>query len=344
MFTKNCMKKKRVERSGAGQLGAKARLGAVAAQLCVAVAALVMVSCQTNKMPKTIAGLDVIGLTTKNGGEIGVCNYVHGSVYLWINGMNIYVDPVTMFGTDYSKFPKADMILLTHEHPDHCDVMAIDALAKQDRKHFTFIYGSKNAVDIVKNREFVHDDSSVGYVRCLKFGSDSTYMNCHVMTPDKGSSILPCHTNRSFFVHDGKFLPIPVRHFMSLEIDATKAYNYTEGKTYLHPVDRGDVGFMITLDDVRIYIAGDTEDIPEMERYGQPQNNCYNIAVAFLPVNSYTMTAEQTVHAAKMLHPGLIIPYHGDRDNVNSAYELLHKDFYTVCQGCMYSGKEEMSR
>ena len=61
---------------------------------------------------------------------------------------------------------------------------------------------------------------------------------------------------------------------------------------------------MLTLDGLRIYIAGDTEDIPEMAALK-------DIDLAFLPCNQpYTMTVEQCVHAAQMIQPKVLIPYH----------------------------------
>ena len=65
-----------------------------------------------------------------------------------------------------------------------------------------------------------------------------------------------------------------------------------------------DNGFVLTIDGLRIYIAGDTEDIPEMA-------DLKDIDIAFLPVNQpYTMTPEQCIRAAKLIKPKVLIPYH----------------------------------
>ena len=86
-------------------------------------------------------------------------------------------------------------------------------------------------------------------------------------------------------------------------IDAVPAYNYTEGHTQFHPKGR-DNGFVLTIDGLRIYIAGDTEDIPEMAQL-------HDIDIAFLPVNQpYTMTVDQCVNAARVIGPKVLIPYH----------------------------------
>ena len=61
---------------------------------------------------------------------------------------------------------------------------------------------------------------------------------------------------------------------------------------------------MLTIDGLRIYIAGDTEDIPEM-------SEIKDIDIAFLPCNQpYTMTVDQLVNAAKMVKPKVLFPYH----------------------------------
>ena len=77
-------------------------------------------------------------------------------------------------------------------------------------------------------------------------------------------------------------------------VEAVPAYNYSEGRTQFHPKGR-DNGYVLTVDGLRIYIAGDTEDIPEM-------SGIKDIDIAFLPCNQpYTMTTEQLVKAAKTI-------------------------------------------
>lgn len=91
-------------------------------------------------------------------------------------------------------------------------------------------------------------------------------------------------------------------------VEAVPAYNTTEANTKFHPKGR-DNGFVLTLDGLRIYIAGDTEDIPEMA-------TIKDIDIAFLPCNQpFTMTPDQLVSAAKMVKPAVLFPYHyGDTD------------------------------
>lgn len=88
-----------------------------------------------------------------------------------------------------------------------------------------------------------------------------------------------------------------------IQLKAVPAYNTTPGREQFHPKGR-DNGYILTLDGLRIYIAGDTEDIPEMADLGP-------IDIAFLPCNQpFTMTPEQLVHAAKTIKPRVLFPYH----------------------------------
>ena len=101
-----------------------------------------------------------------------------------------------------------------------------------------------------------------------------------------------------------------------IHLEAVPAYNYTEGHTQFHPKGR-DNGFILTMDGLRIYIAGDTEDIPEMA-------NLKDIDIAFLPVNQpYTMTVEQCVNAAKVIKPTVLIPYHFSQTDISELPERL---------------------
>jgi L-ascorbate metabolism protein UlaG (beta-lactamase superfamily)/rhodanese-related sulfurtransferase len=97
----------------------------------------------------------------------------------------------------------------------------------------------------------------------------------------------------------------------NISIEAVPAYNISEGRTQFHPKGR-DNGYILTLDGLRIYIAGDTEDIPEMA-------DIKNIDIAFLPCNQpYTMTPEQLIRAAKIIKPRVLFPYHYGQTNVST--------------------------
>ncbi|HRN17196.1 MAG TPA: MBL fold metallo-hydrolase, partial [Xylanibacter oryzae] len=99
-------------------------------------------------------------------------------------------------------------------------------------------------------------------------------------------------------------------------IDAVPAYNITPGHEQFHPKGR-DNGYILTLGGLRVYIAGDTEDIEELSLLK-------NIDVAFLPVNQpYTMTPEQAARAAKMFNPKVLFPYHFGNTDVEQVKTLL---------------------
>jgi L-ascorbate metabolism protein UlaG (beta-lactamase superfamily) len=92
-------------------------------------------------------------------------------------------------------------------------------------------------------------------------------------------------------------------------IDAIPAYNYTEGRTNFHPQGR-DNGYVLSSDGFRVYISGDTEDIPEMRALT-------GIDLAFVCMNlPFTMTAEAAADAVKAFKPAYVYPYHyRGRDN-----------------------------
>ena len=96
-----------------------------------------------------------------------------------------------------------------------------------------------------------------------------------------------------------------------LQLEAVPAYNTTPGREKFHPKGR-DNGYILTIDGLRIYVAGDTEDIPEMA-------DIHDIDIAFLPCNQpYTMTVSQLVKAAKTIKPKVLFPYHYGDTPVNT--------------------------
>lgn len=101
-----------------------------------------------------------------------------------------------------------------------------------------------------------------------------------------------------------------------MSLEAVPAYNTTPGREKFHPKGR-DNGYILTLDGLRIYVAGDTEDITEMQ-------DLKDIDVAFLPCNQpYTMTTDQLARAAKTIKPKVLFPYHYSDTPVNKVKLLL---------------------
>jgi L-ascorbate metabolism protein UlaG (beta-lactamase superfamily) len=90
---------------------------------------------------------------------------------------------------------------------------------------------------------------------------------------------------------------------LGVGVEAMPAYNLTTERMKFHPKDRG-VGYIITFGGKRVYMSGDTEDIPEMRALK-------NIAVAFVCMNlPYTMTVEQAADAVRAFRPQIVYPYH----------------------------------
>lgn len=88
-----------------------------------------------------------------------------------------------------------------------------------------------------------------------------------------------------------------------LQVDAIPAYNMTEGREKFHPQGR-DNGYVLSMDDFRVYVSGDTEDIPEMRALE-------GIDVAFVSMNlPFTMTAEAAADAVREFKPTYVYPYH----------------------------------
>lgn len=93
-----------------------------------------------------------------------------------------------------------------------------------------------------------------------------------------------------------------------VHIKAVPAYNTSKGHLKFHPKGNGN-GYLIETGGLVIYVAGDTEVIPEMKKLGK-------VDIALLPVNQpYTMTPDQCIKAARIIKPKVLIPYHmGDTD------------------------------
>ena len=191
--------------------------------------------------------------TTKNGKKVTITCIKHASIEINYDGTEIQIDPVGANITpvvDYNQFPKANIILITHEHKDHFEREAISCI----RTPATVCYSNQAVYGHFRNGLVMQNGET------RKYAADIT-------------------------------------------IEAVPAYNTTPGREEFHPKGR-DNGYVLTLDGLRIYIAGDTEDIPEMA-------DLKDIDIAFLPCNQpYTMTVEQVVNAAKIIKPKVLFPYH----------------------------------
>lgn len=91
--------------------------------------------------------------------------------------------------------------------------------------------------------------------------------------------------------------------FNGVAVDAIPAYNTTEERMNFHPEGR-DNGYVLSFDDFRVYLSGDTEDIPEMRALE-------NIDLAFVCMNlPFTMDAAAAADAVQEFGPTYVYPYH----------------------------------
>jgi L-ascorbate metabolism protein UlaG (beta-lactamase superfamily) len=104
-----------------------------------------------------------------------------------------------------------------------------------------------------------------------------------------------------------------------LKIEAMPAYNLVHMRSKgmpFHPKGAGN-GYVVTFGDMRIYVAGDTENTPEMK-------NLKDIDIAFLPMNlPYTMTPQMVADAAKAFKPKILYPYHYGETDPSKLVALL---------------------
>lgn len=106
---------------------------------------------------------------------------------------------------------------------------------------------------------------------------------------------------------------------MGITVEAMPMYNMTEKRMKFHPKGRGN-GYLLSMGGKRIYLAGDTEDIPEMR-------NLKGIDVAFICMNlPYTMTEKQAADAVTEFRPKIVYPYHYRGSDVKLFKQLVSKD------------------
>lgn len=224
-----------------------------------------ILGCNAQEVYNSVS-VEVDGFTTAQGTNVYLHCIKHGSLSINVGDKWIYVDPVADKippVTDYTTMPKADYILVTHEHADHLDAKAIEQLTKEGtalilNPRSSEILGGKG--EVMKNG----DKKKIG----------------------------------------------------SWDIDAVPAYNISADKQQFHPKGR-DNAYILTIEGLRIYIAGDTEPIPEMQ-------DIKDIDIAFLPCNlPFTMTPEQLAEAAKIIRPKVLFPYHYGKTDIQQVVRLL---------------------
>jgi L-ascorbate metabolism protein UlaG (beta-lactamase superfamily) len=197
-------------------------------------------------------------------GKMTITFIGHGTLMFEHSGKVIHVDPWSQL-VDYKTLPKADIILITHHHPDHLDTNAIATISKKS----TQIILTGSTFDIIKKGTVMKN--------------------------------------------------VEKKNIDGIVIEAVPAYNTTAGREQFHPKGR-DNGYVLTIGKKRIYVAGDTENIPEMA-------SLKNIDIAFLPMNQpYTMLPEQVAYAVNKFNPKISYPYHYGDTDVSKLTMLLSKN------------------
>ncbi len=191
----------------------------------------------------------------------------HGSLIFTFGDNTLYVDPVSQYA-DFAQHPKADLVLITHEHSDHLDGKALAQL----RTEKTVLVGNEACAAVTEG------------ITVMRNGDRRT--------------------------------------LLGLPIEAVPAYNIVHMRSPgqpFHPRGRGN-GYVVTFGNKRVYVAGDTENIPEMAQLK-------NIDIAFLPMNlPYTMTPEMVAAAARSFRPKVLYPYHFGTTDTAKLLELLKSD------------------
>jgi L-ascorbate metabolism protein UlaG (beta-lactamase superfamily) len=217
-----------------------------AAMLC----AMATVACAQDKFQS-----DMIKTSS---GDLKMVFIGHGTLMFEFAGKVIHVDPVSMYA-DYATLPKADLILITHEHGDHLDAKAIQAASTS---------------------------------------------NTAVIVNPGSAKALPT----AVVMKNGD-----TRTVAGINIEAVPAYN---PEKQFHPKGNGN-GYVLTFGGKRVFVAGDTENVPEIKALK-------NIDVAFLPMNlPFTMTPEQVADAAKEMGAKVLYPYHFGNTDPNLLVNLL---------------------
>jgi len=197
-------------------------------------------------------------------GELKITFIGHATLMFNYGGKVVHVDPWSRLA-DYTKLPKADLVLITHEHQDHLDPKAVTAVRGENTK----VVLTKACADKVPG----------GIV--MKNGD--------------------------------------VQTVQGFKVEAVPAYNIVQKRPDGQPFHARGAGngYIVTFGETRVYVAGDTENTPEMKKLEK-------IDAAFLPMNlPYTMTPAMVADAAKAFKPKILYPYHYGETDPNELVNLL---------------------
>ncbi|MFH0831260.1 MAG: MBL fold metallo-hydrolase [archaeon] len=199
-------------------------------------------------------------------------SYLNHSSFMIKSDKIIYIDPFEL-----KEAEKADIILLTHPHYDHCSIADISKISK-----------------------------------------DNTTIICHAACQSAVTKL--SQKINMQLMQAGDELSIG-----NMKVKAVPSYNM---KKQFHPKAEGWLGYLISLNGIVIYHAGDTDMIPEMEKLTGFSKKGSKF-IALLPVDSgFAMDVDEAVKAAVMLKPFLAVPMHFK----------LEKDAENFCKSCKEAG------
>ncbi|MEA2492103.1 MAG: hypothetical protein QOJ29_14 [Thermoleophilaceae bacterium] len=176
----------------------------------------------------------------------------HSGFRIAVGTASIYIDPYRVAAGE----PKADLILISHQHYDHFSIQDLERLRKED----TFVIAPPAVAERLE-----------GNVRSLREGE------------------------------------VVETNIYGVDVRAVPAYNTSkrdgEGRPF-HPREAGCLGFEVNVRGERLYHAGDTDVIPEMDWV-------VGADVALLPVSGvHVMTALEAAEAARRIQPSVAVPMH----------------------------------
>jgi L-ascorbate metabolism protein UlaG (beta-lactamase superfamily) len=144
--------------------------------------------------------------------------------------------------------------------------------------------------------------------------------------------VLPAHNMGDFikagFTSEHAAFLVPYEHATPLpgvKVETVPAYNVNKR---FHPEDNAWMGYVVDVDGVRVYVAGDTDDLPE--------NREIECDVALVPVGgTYTMDAREAAAFVNALRPAVAIPEHygsvaGSADDGRKFADLVHPEIAVV--------------
>jgi L-ascorbate metabolism protein UlaG (beta-lactamase superfamily) len=235
-----------------------------------------------------IASSTVAALTGDVFDNVLIRPITHASVLLTYRGKAIYVDPDGPT-TLYTGLPRADYILITHTHGDHFDTAAIAAIANM------------NPSDAIPDVRIVAPQAV--------FNAMNATMRSFTTVID--------HLPATATPESASFLDEMMAALFSVQ--AVPAYNSN------HPFGAGN-GYILTIDEKRIYFSGDTGAQPELREL-------VDVDIAFIAMNTpFTMTPAEAVSLVRDFEPLVVYPYHyrnsdGTLGNAITFKNLMSTDF-----------------